>query len=166
MTRLAATRSLRRGALLSARGNKSTRRGTSLVETIVSAILLGTVFATVVPLLRLTAVEQNAADCRQLAAEELANLAERLSLEPWESITAESVAGRQLSDEAKRKLPKARLQSSLQLEEGPPPAKRISLELSWEDRGGKTTAATGGFKPVSPAPARLVFWRTRYEGAR
>ena len=85
---------------------QSTRyRGVTLVEVIVSGILLGAVMMVALPTLGWIARERRAADRRQEAIAELENMMDRFSARPWQQITPEAAARIALSDSIRRQLP-------------------------------------------------------------
>ena len=127
---------------------QSTRcRGVTLVEVIVSGILLGAVTMVAVPTLGWIARERRAADRRQEAIAELENVMDRFSARPWQQITPEGAARIALSESTRRQLPGAMLQSSVETNPQAPDEKQIRVELSWQNRIGKQMA-----------PQRLTAW--------
>ena len=123
------------------------RPGFSVIELMIAVLLLGTVFAMLGPTLTWIRQQRRLADDRQLALIELSNVAERLSLVSYEAVTPEHLAGLTLAPPVAAALPQARLSATL-ADETEPPAKRVTLELTWKG---------DGTRPV--APLRLVTWR-------
>jgi type II secretory pathway pseudopilin PulG len=130
------------------------RRGVSLIELTVAALLLGTVFAALGPVLHGIRQQREQARQRQVAVLELANQAERLALRSWEELTPERLQQIELSETARQTLRQASLRVAL-AEEAEPLARRITLELSWSDPAGRAVA-----------PLRVVVWRYPREGGR
>lgn len=128
------------------------RRGVSVIELTVASLLLGTVFVALGPVLHGIRQQREQAQQRQVAVLELANQAERLALRSWEELTPQPPPQLALSETARQRLRQASLVVSV-AEEAEPPARRISLELSWHDPAGRAAA-----------PLRLVFWRFAVEG--
>ena len=104
------------------------------MEVIVSAVLLSAVMVTTVPLLGWVAAERQAADRRQFAQLEAANVMEQISLEDWNAITQQSLERIKLSEHAASYLKEARLKFRVDQLPGPPVAKRITIELDWKNR--------------------------------
>ena len=102
-------------------------------------------------MLSAAAAQRRAAEERQTAIREAANLMERLGTVPFDRLTPEGVAAVQLSGEARRALPEAELEVQLSSPPGQPEAKRIVVLLRWQDRTGRFLR-----------PVRLVAWR--YQG--
>ena len=123
------------------------RRGVSLIELTVASLLLGTVFVALGPVLHGVRQQREQAQQRQIAVQELANQAERLALRSWEELTPQPPPQVELSMTARQQLRQASLTVSV-AEEVEPPARRITLELSWRDSAGRAVA-----------PLRLVVWR-------
>jgi hypothetical protein len=116
-------------------------------EVLVSTLLLSAAFATVVPLLGSVAAQRRAAEQRQLALQEVANVMERYAERSWADIKPETDGTVELSSEVRRVLHHAALEVKVDEATGPPAAKRIAIELRWKDRSGRFAA-----------PIRLVTW--------
>jgi type II secretory pathway pseudopilin PulG len=116
------------------------RGGFSLVEVIVSTVLLGTVTVTLAPLFGWITQQRRAADHRQMAVLEVANLTERIAAQEWHQVTNEGLAELTVSDSVQQALDTPKLETSVSLIPGPPEAKRIMVQLSWRDRGGNRVA--------------------------
>jgi hypothetical protein len=113
----------------------------------VSGLLLGAVLALAVPTLRWVGFEQRAAEQRQLAIVEAANLMDRITSEPWEALTADRAAAVTLSEPARQQLPQARLKVTIDARPDSPDEKRVTIELAWKDRAG-----------VTMSPVRVTAW--------
>ena len=100
-----------------------------------------------VPTLSWIATERRAATQRQEAIEEMTNLMERITAEPWESLTQESMDEFALDKNIEGQLPNAALAWKVTQQPDDPAAKKISGELRWSNRSGQ---------PVSPV--RLTAW--------
>ena len=126
------------------------RRGMMLLEVIVAGSLLAVLMAICVQLLSAAADQRHAADQRQCAIEELANLMERIAARPWADLT-EAVATQEqetLSASAESQLPGAELKIEIVAEPEEPDAKRITASLRWQNRNGQYVA-----------PLSLTTWR-------
>ena len=135
------------------RGRRATsaRAGVSLVELVISCLLIGTVAGLVVPSVSWTAVERRATHQRQVACEELANLMDRLTRQAWEDVTPERAEQMGLHEEVGRQLPDAQLSAAVDADQD---AKRIQLSLVWSNRAGRAVA-----------PIRLTTWIYRQSTA-
>lgn len=128
----------------------ATRRGYTLIELTIASLLLGTAMGLIAPALIWIARERRAADRRQEALQEVQNVLERLTARPWETVTADLAGETQLDERLRDQLPEAKL--SVEVAEVPDDAeaKRVSVELRWEN--GPERAA---------APVRLTAWMYR-----
>lgn len=123
------------------------RRGTTLVEVVVTAVLLGTVFVVAVPTIGWVGYARRAAERRVQATLEVENIMERLTARDWDEITNDAAAAVELSDAVRAQLPGANLECTVEENAESPAEKRVSVRLSWSDRAGHTVA-----------PVRLVAW--------
>lgn len=135
--------------------HKSRRSGFSLLELVVTGVLLSVVMVSVVPLMAWVGLQRRAADQHQFALQEAANILERLTLEDWEHITPESAQELTLSDQAQSYLLDAELAVAVVEAPDHPPGKRLSVELRWRNPAGDMTA-----------PVRLTTWVYRSEEAQ
>lgn len=119
--------------------------GFSLVELIVALVLLGTVMSIVVPALGWMGHLNRHSLQRQEAIQGLGNLMDELTSRPYEELTSEAAANVELPPALKDQLPGATLQ--VEIQEAEPKAKRIRLELGWNQRNGRPLA-----------PMRLTAW--------
>lgn len=123
------------------------RRGISLLEISTAGILLATTLVVCLQLARATATQRRGLQDRRLAVREAANVMERLSVQPWQELTAEGVGEVQLSEEAQQVLP----QSKLEIEVTKPDelgGKRITVVVRWLSRTEQAERSV-----------RLVAWR-------
>ena len=130
------------------------RRGSSIVEMIAAGVLLGVIFVTMVPVLSWAGAQRQSAEQRQWALQEVANLMERVSLQPWESLSEKTLSQLPLSEECRKRLRDANLAIRVVEEDPVPASKRVVLELRWKDRTGQTVS-----------PIRLTAWFCRHEEA-
>ncbi len=123
------------------------RRGTTLIELMVAAALLGTILVVCLQLVAATTMQRRAADQRRLALMEVENAMERLAARPWNELTPQTAAG-PLSPAVHSRLPGAELKADVTTSAAEPGAKRIAVSLRWKDNSGRFT------KPVT-----IVAWR-------
>jgi hypothetical protein len=123
------------------------RRAFTVVEVTLSVFLLAVAMTTTVQILGWVAVQRRAVERRQFAIQEVANLMEHLTAEPWDRITPESARALRLPDELRRRLPEPEL--TIDVDEPDPDRgeKRIAIRLAWKTRGG-----------AREAPVRLTAW--------
>jgi len=133
--------------------NGTNRRGFTLFELMISGALLATVMVTLVPLLQWISLERRKGHLRQLAQQECANILEHLSTQPWNNINAEQAKGVELSASVQKDLRKPELEIHVIESSAPLPAKKIAVQLSWNNRAG-----------VQMAPVRLTSWRYQQKG--
>src|SRR5690242_849922 len=79
---------------------------------------------------------------RRLALGELSNRLERVMAAKWEEVTAEAIEKPGLPAVLEKHLFAAKLTASVTDEAEPAAAKRIKLELSWEQHGQRVTPVT------------------------
>jgi Tfp pilus assembly protein PilV len=125
-----------------------TRRGMMMLEVIVAGVLLGALLVTCLQLVSATVAQRRAADQRQCAIQELANVMERIAARPWAELTTAALAAEKLSPTAGDQLPGAELKVEVYTEAKQPDAKRITAALRWQDRSGRLVA-----------PATITTWR-------
>ena len=130
------------------------RRGFSLLECIVAAGMLCAIFVLFGQLIVWDSRERSADWKRQVAAQEAANVLERLSLEPYASLTADRLTQLQLSPAASEWLTDGALRVTATDVAAPRPGKRIDVAVDW-------AGATHRDIP----PLRLVGWRFAPGGA-
>src|SRR5262249_8816880 len=98
--------------------------------------------------------ERAAADRRLWAAQEVANVMEQLSAEPFDRVDASRARAMAAEGQATRALPGAEWGAEVVDEpDGPVAAKRVTLRLRWKGRSGEWEA-----------PARLTSWVYRRGG--
>ena len=131
------------------------RRGFTMLEIAVSAVMLATVMSVTVRLLGSLAAGRRAAERRLCAVQEVANLMERVTARPWGEVTPEGIRSVTLSPRALQALPGAELAATVDDALGNRGEKRINLRLRWRDRAGTWTA-----------PVRLTAWIYRHGGDR
>ncbi len=125
-----------------------TRRGMTMLEILCAGAMLGALLVVCLQLFSAAAGQRRAAQQRQAAIREAANVMERLDGLSFDRLTPEGVGRVQLCDEARQALPGAELEIQLSTPAGEPEARRITVLLRWQDRTGR---------PLRPV--RLVAWR-------
>jgi prepilin-type N-terminal cleavage/methylation domain-containing protein len=128
------------------------RSGFTLLEILVSCLLLAVLLTIGLQLAAAVAAQRKAAALRETALQEAANVMERLCSQRWEDLTAEAARRQWLSDEAARSLPGAAARVEIEPADDEPAAKRIGVEVRWEPASGKPSERV-----------RLVAWK--YRGA-
>lgn len=123
------------------------RRGISMLEVIVTSILLGTVITAIVPALSACAAHHRMSDIRRCGMQELSNALERMSLAPFEKLDDAAREPFGLSPPARRQIPNGRVTVTVSEATGEPSARRITAELRWSNPGGTSQ------------PLRLSTWR-------
>lgn len=121
------------------------RRGFTLLETAVTGILLGALMMACVQFSGILATQRRAADARQTAIREAANVMERMAGRTYGELTQKSVQNMDLSEEARQALPDARLEIRVHQTPKIPGAKRITVIVHPED--------------AARQPVRLVAWK-------
>ena len=137
---------------LQIRPRRNRRRAFTIMELTVSLLVVATALAAAAQLLALAARHGLATERRALAAQEAANLMERIASRPFDEVTTEWVESLTLSEEARRRLPQPQLQIEIAAETEGLPGKRVLVEIQWRDRSGERSA-----------PVRLAAWRSRVE---
>ncbi|MDG3004019.1 type IV pilus modification PilV family protein [Paludisphaera mucosa] len=128
---------------------RSARRGSLLIETAMSALMLMIAMTLITKVVASVASERRAWDRRRCATAEAANVMERLSARPFDALATGPVPGLALAPEAARALPGAELKADVVADDpaGGAGSKRIGLQLRWRNR-------SGGWD----APVRLTTW--------
>lgn len=124
------------------------RRGVSIVEMIATAMLIGVAMTAALPLLGQAGVQSRTADQYLIAQLEVANVMERIAVDPRRELRELGDASAvTISGTAGEHLPDARLQVHAADLPGPPASLRVAVELSWTDLAGEKVG-----------PVRLVKW--------
>jgi Tfp pilus assembly protein PilV len=133
------------------------RRGTVLLETAISAMILMIAMTLAAKVTASLAAERRAWDRRGVAAVEVANALERIAAKPFDALAVGPVEGLSLSPTATATLPGAELTADAADDPaGELAARRVTIRLRWRDRAGDWDA-----------PVRLVTWiHRRKEAAR
>ncbi|MBM83257.1 MAG: hypothetical protein CMJ78_22070 [Planctomycetaceae bacterium] len=124
----------------------------SLVEMIVSTVLLVAVFSAAAPVMSWSMQQQSLAGKRRVANQEVFNLMELATANSWESVNSENLSRLSLSSEAQKSLSDADLEWAVTAVDSQPEAKKIAVTLKWKDKQGRQLA-----------PTRLTSWIYRKE---
>jgi hypothetical protein len=127
---------------------KNRFRGFTIAEVAAALVVAACAAAGLVHLVSASAAQRRASETRRLAIQEIANQAERLSLETWDNLTPERLASLKPEDELLAAVPGAKLTATLAEEAGPPAAKRVRLSITWTNSAGQ---------PVEPLS--LTIWK-------
>jgi len=119
-----------------------------MLELLVACVLMTAVLAVCLQIVSAAASQRQAAAHRLAAVEEASNLMERLSARPWSELTPEAAKSMRLSPEAQAALPQGALSVEITQSPNDAGAKRISVEIRWQEPGGEPAR-----------PVRLVAWR-------
>jgi prepilin-type N-terminal cleavage/methylation domain-containing protein len=122
------------------------RRGMSLLEIMLAAGLLGVLMTVSVQMMRVIGDRQRAAERRAAALQTVQALAEKLGNMPWDQLfdVAEKI---EIPQPMRRHLPGARFSVSVNKESEPTLAKRVIVELRWNNPRGQNSA-----------PVRMTTW--------
>jgi hypothetical protein len=130
------------------------RRGTLLADVGLAAIVLLVAMSLMLKLLAIVAQERRAADHRQRAALEVANLMERITAYPFDRVTPELARDMTVSESARQSLRDAELAIDVKPAEVIPAndrdGRRISITLRWREPSGQWQH-----------PVRLTSWIKR-----
>jgi hypothetical protein len=115
------------------------RRGSFLLELALSAAMLMIAMGLTVKVLGWVGAQRRASDRRQVAVQEVANLMERLSARPFESVTSGAARELPLSPRARQSLPGVELKVDVSTDSpaGGSGSKRLALQLRWRGRSGE-----------------------------
>jgi Tfp pilus assembly protein PilV len=116
------------------------RRGFTIFEVAVSAVVLGAVVTTAAQLVQWSVKLHQVALQKRCALEAATSLLDRLSARPWSAITAESAKDASLPTEVRNFLVDPQLNVAVAEDKADSPrGKTISVEISWAERAGKRT---------------------------
>lgn len=125
---------LRPGALASRAAGR--RSAFTVPELAATLILLGALMSAAMPLLRAIKEQRRASDRRLIATQEVANLMERFSAQPWNRIAQPEADKLALSATANEALREPKLKVTVEPVSTQPPSKRIHIEVRWKNRVG------------------------------
>lgn len=128
------------------------RGGSLLVESALALMMLVMAMTLTVQILAAAAAGRRAAEKRDRAVIEVANLMEQITARPFDQATPELAKSIPLSEGSRRSLPGAELKVAVA--DSAQDARRIAIQLRWRARSGEWES-----------PVVLVAWITR-EGGR
>ena len=108
-----------------------------MIESCAAAALLAATLAIVVSLLTAVARQRNAAGLHAQAVIAADNLLERITSEPYESITAPRAAELKSASNIDEMLPDGEVEIKVSDASGSPPGKRIEVEIAWRTTGAQ-----------------------------
>ena len=129
-------------------GFSSRRSGFTLTEVTLALVIAATAAGGLAQLLFIAAGQRRATEQRRLAVQEVANVAERIAALSWDQLTDDWLAAQAPSAELLSAIPQAKVRYGMTAEAGPPAARRIRLEVTWQNTTGQ---------PVDPAG--LTVWK-------
>jgi len=132
---------------------RSNRKGVSLIEMIVAVVLLGAVMTTAVPVFGWTIQQRRAANQRQFAIQEVANLMERVAADDWADVSKQSLEDLAPTQRMRQALSDPEWDFRVTQVDGPPVAKRVKIQVTWRDRAGNQVS-----------PVRLIGWLHQHGG--
>jgi type II secretory pathway pseudopilin PulG len=127
---------------------KHARRAITMLELFAAMVIAAVLLAAVAQVAVLSAAQHLAAERRMLALSEAEQIVEQISALPLAEVSRENLQAIQLSPDVAQALPEAALSIDLSDDAGPPLAKRIRIEITWEAQ-----------PDVSARPVRLTTWR-------
>lgn len=133
------------------RRRRKSRRGVSLLEIGTAGILLAAMLAVSVQFFGATAAQRQAMQARRMAAQEAANVMERVCSRPLGKLTPESLGNMELSADMQARL----LEGTLKIEVAEAEelaGKQITVVVGWLNRADR-----------SDRSVRLVAWK--YQGS-
>ena len=130
-------------------------RAFTACEVALAVFLLAVAMTTTVQVLGWVASERRAVERRQWAIQEVANLMEHLTAQPWDQLTPASARAVSLSEEIRRKLPGPELTIDVHENDAPAGEKRLAIRVRWRNRVG-----------LWEAPVRLTAWIARPRSTR
>lgn len=135
-------------------GLSGRRRGISVLEVTLALMILTVSITGLVQLLATAAGQRRTSETRRLAAQEVANQAERIALLTWDELTTDRLAALRPSELLTAAVPSASLRTAVETEAGPPESKRVRIEIQWTDPSGQTVEPIG-----------LTIWQFHRESA-
>ena len=133
---------------------RRTTRGFTVLEVTLALTVLLAAMVLLSQFLIAAKLQRRVGDHRRLALEELSNRMERVRAAKWEGVNALAIEKQSVAPQVLEALPAAELTARVTDEPDPVAAKRIRLEISWEQGEGRIS------------PLGLTGWRFRKQEAR
>ncbi|MGO8744874.1 MAG: hypothetical protein ACLQNE_02685 [Thermoguttaceae bacterium] len=121
-----------------------------MIELAAAGAILATLVAVLMPLFGAISGQRQSLRVRQAAAQEAANVMERLASLSWEDLTIRETDAAQLSEEAQQALPAGQLKVKMIRPTGKPEAKQLAVEIRWQADPSRSLQTV-----------RLVAWKYR-----
>ena len=119
--------------------NRSKRRGGfGLIEMAMTGLLLAIAMVATMKVVGWIALDRRASERRERAVLEASNLLERITATPWDDLKPESFRSLRVSDSANAFLAGPTLDVQIVGLDDAPARKKISVEVRWRDRSGRT----------------------------
>ena|SRR5690606_3480610 len=125
---------------LPTRSEAAPRGGFSLLEIIVSMILMGAVLAMVVPLTKRVVEQRRSAETRRAALLEVSNVLERLTADASDRPAAGEERRVPVPDHLTSRLENPAMVVAATAIDGPPAGVRLDASLTWTEPSGRTAA--------------------------
>jgi prepilin-type N-terminal cleavage/methylation domain-containing protein len=132
---------------------RTRRRGFTVLEVIVTMILLGAVLGVMVPLTKRATEQRRLSETRRAALLEASNALERLAADPAAAPAAGEERTVPLPETLSRRLPDAALVVRGEAQTDPP-GRRLDASLSWTEPNGRRATPVRLSAFVFDAPAR------------
>jgi Tfp pilus assembly protein PilV len=126
------------------------RRGSMLIEVTMASVILIMIMSVALKVVGFAAHERLAAERRERALFEAANVMEKMAALPFDEITPERAGRMTLADDSRQRLPGCELTvlvSTVSSQAQAGAAKRIAVKVRWRDQSGQWEA-----------PVRLTSW--------
>ena len=123
------------------------RKGTTLVEITVAAILASTIVGATLQYVSVLRDSRRAAEHRSVATQHASNIAERLSGWDYDQVDERRIEQLLETEYSDTRLPEGQIKVRV-YKETDTEAKRIGIEVHWRDRAGQQVT-----------PVRLTLWR-------
>jgi type II secretory pathway pseudopilin PulG len=116
---------------------RANRRAITLIETMVTMVVLGAAILALAQLVAQISVQRVFAEREALAGGEVANQMERVFALPWEELNERSVTEMQLSAACLQRLPGSELTIAVGTPGGEPVRRKIHVQVTWPDSSGR-----------------------------
>jgi hypothetical protein len=120
--------------------------GLTVIELTISIAILAVLLATSMRMIVVASDHVRANERRVLALQAVQAVSEEIDNIPWEQLNEETAASVRIPDAVASHLPGAKFTATVS-DESDPPAKRVTVEITWNIRNGQPTV-----------PTRLTTW--------